>query len=315
MADMKPVVRGAGNRRGALKAAALLLAALCAGCSGATHRREEALLEPLFSIAGARLITHMDVAGGTTHEALGAYVQLVFPVAVAASFNDVYIADAGTARLYRYDRALDAMAVMPSPRIGPATRLQAGADGSIYVLDPFASEIHRYSRGGQTLPSLHPRQSTSRYSSFALDALTGKAYALDSAHLAIDEIQPMGQLSLQFQRLEEAGPVATDGRGLFVGSARCGCIVEWIQGRQGRRFGAGKIRQPLSIALNGPNVFVLDGFDRSIVLAHEEGVEKMSAASLGLLMPESLTATDGMILVADGAGRRVTAFRPGGPAR
>ncbi|OHC70576.1 MAG: hypothetical protein A3H93_13325 [Rhodocyclales bacterium RIFCSPLOWO2_02_FULL_63_24] len=300
---------GAGSRRGLLKAAVCLLVALCAGCATGAERRRESILEPLFSIAGARLVTRVDIAGGSTADAIGAYVPLVFPVAVAASFNDIYIADAGTSRLYRYDRTLDAMAVMPVANISRATKLQVGPDGSIYVLDPFASEIRRYARSGKQLPAVRPRQATSRYDNFTVDSLTGKGYAVDSAHLVIDEIQPLGQFAIDFMRLDEAGPIATDGRGLFVASTRCGCVVEWIQGRQGRRFGSGKLRQPLSLGVDGPNVFVLDGFDRSIALVHEEGIEAMSAAALGMVTPESLAATGGMILIADGAGHRVSAFR------
>ena len=301
--------RVAGSRRRLLQAGAGLLAAVCAGCAGAVPRRSTAPLEPLFSISGARLISRIDAAGGAMPGAIGQYLPLVFPVAVASSFNDIYIADAGVSRLYRYDRAFDAMAVMSAGRIDPTTRLQTGPDGSLYVLDAFASEIRRYTRGGQQLPTLRSRQATSRYSGFVVDSLTGKAYAVDSAHLAIDEIQPLGNLAIEFQRLDEAGPVATDGRGLFVGSARCGCIVEWIQGRQGRRFGAGKLRQPLSLAVDGPNLYAIDGYDRSVALVHEEGVETMAAPSLGLQMPESIVAAAGMVLVADGAGRRVAAFR------
>lgn len=308
---MRPVVRDAGSRRRLLKATAGFLAALCAGLAIGADARRRAILEPLFSITGARIITRTDIAGGAAPNAIGAHVPLVFPVAVAVSFNDIYIADAGASRLYRYDRALDAMAVMPDARITQATRLQTGPDGSIYVLDPFASEIRRYTRGGRPLPSLRPRQATSRYGSFALDPLTGKAYAVDSAHLVIDEIQPLGQISIPFQRLDESGPIAADGRAVFLASARCGCVVEWIQGRQGRRYGAGKLRQPLSIAIDKGRVFALDGFDRSVSFVHEEGIESMTPAELGMLTPESIAAGAGMILVADGAGRRVTAFRPG----
>lgn len=307
---MKPVARDAGSRRAFLQAGAGLAAGLWAGCNEAAPRRADAILQPLFSIAGARTITRMDIAGSPMPGAFGQHLPLVYPVAAAASFTDIYIADAGTSRLYRYDRTLDAMAVLPELRVTPGTRLQAGPDGSIYVLDPFASEIRRYSRGGQALPSLPPRQPTSRYNAFALDPSTGKAYAVDSAHLVVDEIQPLGTLAIEFQRLDEAGPIATDGRGLFIGSASCGCVVEWIQGRPGRRFGAGKLRQPLAVAVLGPNVFALDGSDRSVALLHEEGLESMSPAALGMLAPESIGAAGGMILVADGAGRRVTAFRP-----
>lgn len=309
---MKPVAPVAGSRRRLLKAGAALLA-VAAGGRLAAAPRGEAALEPLFAIPGARLVTRVDIGGNAMPGDVGQYVPLVFPVAAAASFNDIYIADAGVSRLYRYDRALDAMAVMPEPRIGTTTRLQAGPDGSIYVLDTFASEIRRYTRGGRPLPSLQPRLGTSRYAAFAVDPLNAKVYAVDSAHLTIDEIQPLGQLSIQYQRLGEAGPIATDGRGLFVADASCGCVVEWIEGRAGRRFGAGKLRRALSLAIDDRHrIYAVDAFDRSIALVHEEGVESLSPASLGLLMPESIsTAAPGMILVADGAGHRVAAFRRG----
>jgi len=288
------------------------MAAASSGCLAATPRRGEAVLEPLFSISGARLISRTDVGGNAMPGDLAQYVPLAFPVAAAASFNDIYIADAGAARLYRYDRALDAMAVMPEPRVTATTRLQAGPDGSIYVLDTFASEIRRYTRGGQALPALRPRLGTSRYANFAVDPLNAKVYAVDSAHLSIDEIQPLGQLSIEYQRLGTAGPIATDGRGLFVADARCGCVVEWIDGRAGRRFGGGKLQLPLSLAVGERHqIYAVAGSDRSIVLVHEEGVEPLSPASLGLLMPESIAAAQGMVLVADGAGHRVAAFRPG----
>lgn len=310
------MVRDAGSRRRLLKAGAGLLAGFSAGGIGAfggagaaTGDARLTRLEPLFSISGARLIQRMDIAGNVVSNGFGAPVPLMFPVAVAASFNDIYIADAGAARLYRYDQAFDAMAVMPEVRVGLATRLQTGADGSIYVLDPFASEILRYTRGGRQLPSMRPRQAASRYTSFTIDPLTGKVYAVDSAHLVIDEIQPLGQIATEYQRLDEAGPIATEGRGLYVGSARCGCVIEWLRGRQGRRFGAGKLRLPLALAIDGPNLYALDGADRSVALVHENGVETLAPATLNMLMPESLAVANGKLLVADGAGRRVTVFR------
>lgn len=312
---MRPVDPAAGSRRRALKAGLALLAAAGSGCLADTPRRAEAALEPLFVVSGGRLITRVDIGGNAMPGDLGQYVPLVFPVAAVASFNDIYIADAGVSRLYRYDRALDALAVMPEPRIGTATRLQTGPDGSIYVLDPFASEIRRYTRGGRPLPSLPPRLGTSRYAAFAVDPLTGKVYAVDSAHLFVDEIQPLGQLSIEFERLGEAGPVAADGRGLFVADVSCGCVVEWVGGRAGRRFGAGKLHRPLALAVDDRHQIYAVGADRSIALVHEEGVEFIAPAALGLQMPESIATAPGMILVADGAGHRVAAFRRGRRSR
>jgi hypothetical protein len=309
---MKPAAPDAGSRRRFLGAGiALIAAGVGAACGNGAVKRPPSMLEPVFHIAGGRIITRMDAAGGATLDALGSHVPLIFPVAVAASFNDVYIADAGASRLYRYDRALDAMAIMPDTRIGPTTRLQIGPDGSIYVLDAFSSEIRRFSRGGQQLPTLRPRLASSRYSNFVLDPLTAKAYAVDSAHLVIDEIQPMGSIAIEHLRIDEPGPIASDGRSLFLGSTRCGCVTEWIQGRSGRRFGAGKLRLPHAIALDGPRLYGIDAFDHGVSLLNEEGADSMTPAQLGMLHPESLFASNGLLYIADSAGRHVTAFRHG----
>lgn len=308
---MKPADQDAGERRRFLKAGVAWLAAMGTRGVSAADPRPAPPLQRLFSISGARVANRMDVAGGIRLDAIGGYVPLVFPVAVAAAFGDIFIADAGTSRLYRYDRSLGVMVVLPETRISQGTRLQTGADGSIYVLDTFSSEIRRYTRGGQQLPALAPRQITSRYSDFVVDALTGRVYAVDSAHISIDEIQPLGQFSIELQRLEEAGPVASDGRGLYIAGSRCGCVVEWIHGRMGRRFGAGKLRQARSLAVVGPQIYAIDGFDRSIALVHEEGVDLIPPAALGLSMPETLASADGgTVWVADGTGQRIAAFRP-----
>lgn len=264
--------------------------------------------QTFFSIAGARLITRTNPAGGAPLEALGPYIPLIFPVAVAAAFGDIYIADAGASRLYRYDRGLDAFAVIKGARVGPATRLQAGPDGSIYVLDPFTSLIHRFNRGGAQVSLLHPARTTSRYSEFAVHPLTGKVYAVDSAHLSVDQIEPLGGVAMEFLRIEEPGPIAITDRSLYLAGPNCGCVNEWINGRLGRRFGAGQLRQPRALAIVGPQIYGLDG-ERNVVLIHEEGVDRVTPRQLGMLAPESLSATQGMLLIADGAGRRVVAYR------
>jgi hypothetical protein len=55
-------------------------------------------------------------------------------------------------------------------------------------------------------------------------------------------------------------------------------------------------------------LWALDRTRRGVALVHEEGVEFLSPASLGLLQPEALAGTPGQLWVADSAGRRVAAF-------
>ena len=295
------------SRRRWLAAAGALLAG--AGCAEAAPRRDDnRWLIPGFGFNGARLATRMDAAGNVMPQDLGAFMPLVFPVAVAPAQLDVYVADAGSGQLLRYDRALDAIAVMPGVRVTPTTRIRTGTDGSVYVLDNGMAAIRRYTRGGRPLPALLPQRAASRYLDFVIDPLTGRAYAVDSAYLSIDEIQPLGNIAIELQRMDDPGPIASDGRSLYVAGSRCGCVTRFIDGRAVQRYGAGKLRQPRALVHEGGLLWALDRAERGIALVHEEGVDFLSPASLGLLQPEDLAGAQGQLWVADSAGRRVSAF-------
>lgn len=294
------------SRRRWLTVAGALLAG--SGCAVAAPRRKDHWLTAGFGFNGARLITRMDSGGNAMPQDIGAWLPLQFPVAVAASLLDVYVADAGSAQLLRYDRALDAIAVMPTVRVTPTTRIRAGVDGSVYVLDNGIAEIRRYTRGGRPLPSLLPQRAAGQYLDFVIDQLSGRAYAVDSTYSSIDEIQPLGKIAIEFQRLDEPGPIASDGRSLFVASSRCGCVHQFIDGRVVRRYGAGKLRQPRALVHEGGQLWAIDGAERGIAMVHEEGVETITPASLGLLQPEGLAGSQGQLWIADSAGRRVAAF-------
>lgn len=309
-AGTKPVGQDVFSRRRSLNTLAALVAGIGAGCSSTLLAQSRQILQPVFSLGGTKLVRRMDLGGGFAADAQGTFTPFVFPVAVAAFLNDVYIADAGKSRLYRLNRNFDAMIAMPDVRVGPTTRLQTGPDGSIYVLNTQASETRRYARGGQAQPSLRPRLASSRYTDFTVDAASGKGYAIDSAHLVVDEIHALGLLSTDAHQVPGSGPITANGRSLFIASAGCACVTEWTRGRLGRRFGAGKLHQPRSIAIVDQNLYGLSGFDRSIARAHEKGVESFLPGAMGLLMPESLASSGGLLYVADGAGRKLSAFRP-----
>lgn len=303
---MKPAALDVSSRRRWLKAALAGLAPVAFGCSSdAVRSRVQHPLQRVGGIAGGRLVGRTDPGGAPMPGSIGPIVSFIFPVAVAASSIDVFVADAGAGRIFRYDRALETVTPLPELGAGAGTRLQAGPDGSIYVLDAVGGEIRRYSRAGTALPSLLPRIPTSRYSDFAIDPLSAMAYAVDFTNRAIDEIHPLGRVALQTMRVEPPAPLASNGRSLFVGDFRCGCVVEWQDGRPIRSYGAGKLRQPKAIAVDGQHVYALDAFDRSVSLIFDGGAETMTPSDLGLLAPENIAAYSGLLYVADGAGRSI----------
>lgn len=296
------------SRREWLRAAAALAAGLADGLAAAAPKPRNEWLAPGFGFNGARLIRRMDAGGNAMLHDIGPWMPLTFPVAVAPTQLDVYVADAGSGQLLRYDRALDAIAVMPGLRVTPTTRIRAGSDGSVYVLESGIGEIRRYTRGGRPLPALLPQRTASMYVDFTVDQLTGKAYAVDSAYSSIDEIQPLGNIAIEFQRVDESGPVASDGRSLYVAGSRCGCVTRYMNGRIVQRYGAGKLRQPRALAHAGGLLWALDAAERGVLMVHDEGVEVLAPNSLGLLQPEGIGAAPGQLWVADAAGRRVASF-------
>lgn len=298
------MVPAAGSRRRWLTAAAGLLVAACAGGTGAPAVRRT--LMPLRGLPGARLANRVDALGTPQPGSFGAYQPFVFPIAVAASGQDIYIADAGLARIFRYDQSLDAMVVLATA--APGTRLHTGFDGSLYVLDPASSSIRRFSRAGTALPALLPRLPTSRYRDFALDA-AGRAFALDVSHLRVDRIEPLGRLAIAEFEIGQAAAVASDGPSLFVADLDCHCVVEWRDGRVLRRLAEGELKQPIALAADRGRLYALDAFDRSISIVHPGGVERFLPAQLGLIAPEGIAAAHGLLYVADGAGHSIALFQ------
>ena len=195
------MARDAGRspwRRALALVAATALLAGCAAEHGATVRsRERGTLSPIRTIQGGRLATRVDALGTPNPGALGGFQPLVFPVAVAMAGPDLYIADAGAGRLYRFEQALLALVPVAGVSALPGIRLQGGPDGSLYFLDPGASEIRRVARVGRPPPAMLPRLPASRYVEFAVDPVTsaGSVRAIASAQLSPGGPAGHGQVS------------------------------------------------------------------------------------------------------------------------
>ena len=313
---MKPVDRVAGKRRDFLRRALISIGGVAAGaCSGRDIvvsdpvARRNTWLTPVFSLTGARLTNRTDQMAGPIPGGSETYVSLLFPVSVSAVFGQLYIADAGHGKLFRLNPASGLMSVMPDIRINAKSRVRTGGGGEFYVLDGILGTIRRYSLFGAALPPLQPSQPISHYADFDVDSLSGRVFASDSLTLLLDRIEPVGQVAIAYSRGDAAGPVAVDRGRLFTADASCRCVTEWAGQRRIRRFAAGLLERPTSLAASGGEVYVVDGGDRSISRVSEAGLEKIAAEALGLRFPEQIDVTDGMMYVADGQGRTVAGFR------
>ncbi|MBI5109713.1 MAG: hypothetical protein HZA62_13310 [Rhodocyclales bacterium] len=309
---MRPVARGAGSRRRFLaRAAALAGSVAAAGCGGVASPRGNAhtWLEPMFGLSGAILTDRVHSTGQPLPGGNEIYLSFMFPVAAVASQGALFVADAGHGKLFRYDRGSGLMAAVPGVRIAAGSKLDAGTDGSIYIMDAMGGEIRRHSMHGAPVLVMHPRLPSSRYLAFAMEAASGRVFAVDSVHKMVDRIEPGGRVALSYLELDRPGPIAIDGTALWVADAECGCVREWRNGGFVRRLASGKLRLPMGLVAERGEVYVLDGFDRSISRVFEGGLETVAPADLNLVSPQHIFVSNGIMYVADGASRSVAVFR------
>ncbi len=281
------------------------------GCGGTATARaaDEHWLEPVFGISGAPLTDRVDATGHPLAGGNETFLPFMFPVAVVASLGAIYIADAGHRRLFRYERSNGLMHAVPGVSISAGSLLRSSVDGTLYVLDAMRGEIQRYGLGGRPLPALHPRVPSSRYLDFAVEPATGRVFAVDAMWRVVDQIEPLGRVALAYLDIPAAGPMAIAGDSLLIADTKCKCVGEWRAGRLVRQLAAGQIRLPKALVADGEEVYVLDGFDRSISRVFQGGLETIPAKELNLLAPDQISVSGGMMYVADGASRTVAVFR------
>ncbi len=327
MADMRPPVPGAGrpparkHRRAFLAAVAVLALGPGWTCAAAAPPEPEAaarLLVPWQTFFGARLVERVDPTGQIRPGQGGGFVRFRYPTAVAARGPDLYVADSGAGTLYRFDAALQAMQAVPGVRALPGTRIRVGADHTLFVLDPGAGRLRRFSRDGTPLQTLSDAVAAARFSDFSLDE-TGRIYVLDALGRRIVAFHPAGRAASVFAsamegggELQAMGAIAGGAVGLLVADSACRCVLRLGEdGQVAARLGEGDLRQPGAIAMDREGrVFVADAFDQSLkVFGDGVLLASFAAAALGASGIAGIAIDEGFLYVADGAGARIVVLR------
>lgn len=315
---MKQVARGAGkppcneSRRLLLKGAlgGVLLSAL-----GPAMAAEGSVLKPAMSYTGGRILRRVDPQGmpGFQPDAFGPVTFFVFPVAVAATPFDIYVADAGLGTLFRYDPAMDAMMPVPGVRVTQQTRIAAVQDGSVVVSEGRQGQPRRYSRAGRLLQTIDPQNTFPRFDDVVVDPTTGRYLALDRVQRRIEEVHPLGRSStvLGEDLLPNLpGAMALDDKVLYAAGQDCRCIVAVDLFKREKHILAEEVTEASALAAGEGWLVVADNVERVMrvyrdkVLVGDPGYE-----TLRLMNPQGLSISRGVLYVADPAARRVASFR------
>ena len=319
-------VRTARLRRCVPSLAAALASLALAACvvqTGATRVGGEAgraapthVLSPLLTLTGARLAPAVNPTG-TPLPGSGAapFTPFIHPVAVATRGNDLYIADAGAGKVFRFDLALSVMAVVQPAPAALGTRLAAGSDFSLYVLDQPRRRVLKLGRNGQLLATYADARDLAQPVALVVDDVRGEVLVADQLYRQLVAFHPLGGAAhVIFLRGDDRNRVmnitaiglARDA--IHISDALCRCIA--VVGRDGvvhATYGHHEIGQPGTIAIDRhERAFVADVFDHSVkVFAAGRLIDTVPAVALGLREVSDLWVNESRLVVADGAGARV----------
>lgn len=323
--------------------AGVLAAALLAGCgtavpvqpsdavasnSRATPKgaiRSSNLVTPWMTLSGARLgmgIEALAVAPG--QQIANPMTPFIFPTAVAAVGNDVYVVDSGRNAVYRYDLTLDAMVQLRGVPSMPGTQLHAMSDHSIYAIDPMSRRVLHFTRQGQLLQTLGD-ENLGRPVDVTVDQARGLVLVADGLYNQIVVFHLLGRASFPViprgdgdKRLLSIGAIAAGGRGIYVTDPLCRCagLVSPAGGFL-TTFGHNLLKQPGAIAVDRyERVFVVDKFDNTVkVFLRGALIADLPAAAMGVRQINDIWINEGWIELADGQGARVEIGRIALPPR
>lgn len=323
MAAIRLSVRGAGRALSvclALVVFAVVLPLAACMAKPAIARSEpgaKALVLPVKTIQGGWLAARIDANGVPFPDSLKGFKPLVFPSALAVRGNDLYIADAGANRIYRYESDLQALIEVPKTTATTATRLQVAADLSLYILDPARSVIVRLARGGQILQTLNPTLATARFTEFVVDDSMGRIYASDQLNQQLFMLHPMGNAGLPLTwpdsgEVRILGALAATQQTLYAIDTGTASIVALTrEGRLLGRIGQGDLVQPRALVVDRyGRIYVSDGFDRTLKVFYEGMlIARFEPGKLGINEITAIALDRDLLYIADGPGAKVMVLR------
>ncbi|TAN85472.1 MAG: hypothetical protein EPN14_01090, partial [Gallionella sp.] len=190
--------------------AALILTG-CATPDNATARGE--LLRPWIELTGAK---PGELLGGVAGR--NGYTRLLYPTAVSARNNDIYLVDAGLRRILRYNRAQQTLARFTTLAPDTGAGIYAAPDMSVYVTDPAVGQVLHFAWDGTPLPSLGAPGNLARPVSVVVDEGGGRVLVADGLYDQIVVFSNMGMpLSIIKPRQVRAiAAIASGPDGIYV---------------------------------------------------------------------------------------------------
>jgi len=221
------------------------------------------------------------------------YVRFVRPVQVAARGNFIFVVDAGTELLYRYDLSRNNLKVvldLKGVTAGEVSDLYVYPDHSFLLVDPDSARVLYFSRNGRLMRVFQDDLNLVRPVAAVYDEAMGRVLIADGSSDDILVFTTTGELQgvigtrgVAEGQFLNITAITTGADGIYV-TARLGHRLQ-IMGRDGshvKSFQSDAVVFPLAVAVDrSGNTFVSDYLDNSIKV-FQEGLFLESIAGSGV---------------------------------
>ncbi len=278
-------------------------------------KRLQQLLVPKQVITGGLLAT-LDVHGLPVPGEARGFSTLIFPSALASSGSDLYIADSGARKIYRFNTAMQVMGVVSGETVLPWTRIQVGMDRSLYVLDTAQRVIRRHPPGGQPVHTMGDPSAMASLDSFVIKE-GDEIIASDNLNRRLLMFNALGGPGWPVSTpaiesgLPSLGAMASAGRAIYAIDSGCPCVVVLDDsGQVSGQIGRGELVQPQELAADRMgHIFVSDQGNRTLkVFLRGKLIANYAASTLQFLEITALAVEGDTLYVADGPASKVLAF-------
>lgn len=252
------------------------------------------------------------------------HIRLTSPVAVAASANDLFIADAGQRAILKFDRGTQTVRVFARvPDMNIRADLYIDRALSLYLVDPVASKVIQFDMDGKPLQSFENLTELPQPIAMVVDDGRGEIFIGDqlTAHILVFNrgglvSRAIGASVTGGVRFQSITGMTSGPDQLFV-SDRLARLVHALAPDGAYRYGFGEdeLESPGSVAIDSHNrVYVADNGDNTIKVFRGGQLEAVAGASsdpvgLGFQQISDLWLSDGLLYVADAARASIDILR------
>lgn len=222
------------------------------------------------------------------------YVALQRPTSLSLRGNDIYIADSGLHRIYRYDRTQHTLTPFATNTpVDANTSLYVSSDGSVYVTNPNFNEVLHFNRDGTSLPSLISPGNLVRPVCVTVDESNGLVLVADGQFNQVIVFDHWGMVLsiINLQQVKSIGAMNIGPDGIYILDRLAKRVV--VLRRDGSFLYALNTGTASAMTVNHDNLlFVGDSSRHSIQVYRNRNVlAKITASDIG---PDSLNSIDAL---------------------